>query len=74
MESGDNRHALATKLMVHVFIVRPEFSEVFVASNFEQKLILMVFADMREPEFEYMHPPPYHPPQVHYPGKQPFDR
>ncbi|ELT90673.1 hypothetical protein CAPTEDRAFT_150382 [Capitella teleta] len=30
--------------------------------------------DMREPSFEYAHPPFYHPPQEAYPYKQPFDR
>lgn len=30
--------------------------------------------DMREPSFEYMHPPPYHPLQDKYPAKEPFDR
>lgn len=30
--------------------------------------------DMKEPSFEFMHPPPYHPKQKKYPHKQPFDR
>jgi len=31
--------------------------------------------NMKEPEFEYFHPPAYHPPQKMYPfGKEPFDR
>ncbi len=39
-----------------------------------RKLCKRSFSEMREPEFEYMHPPFYHPPQAHYPNKQPFDR
>ena len=30
--------------------------------------------DTKEPAFEYQHPPPYHPPQIHYPRREPFNR
>ncbi|KAK3085551.1 hypothetical protein FSP39_005213 [Pinctada imbricata] len=29
--------------------------------------------DMKHPSFEFVHPPPYHPKQKKWPGKQPFD-
>ncbi len=30
--------------------------------------------NMRQPEFSYAHPPPYHPPLKKYPHREPFDR
>ena len=29
--------------------------------------------DMKEPRFDFIHPPPYHPKQKWYPHKQPFN-
>lgn len=33
---------------------------------------LSLSADMREPVFEFVRPPPYHPPQVKFPRHQPL--
>lgn len=35
-------------------------------------LLNLVPADMREPVFEFIRPPVYHPPQVRYPHGQPL--
>lgn len=34
--------------------------------------VCVLFADMREPVFEFVRPPVYHPPQVKFPRHQPL--
>lgn len=82
-ESHRQKHAARVSALWHVtknklqtcttFFILPRFLKNVCLSLINKACLLnLVPADMREPVFEFIRPPVYHPPQVRYPHGQPL--